>query len=80
MFDVAAQRLRDNLRNERRCTMLKMRLKGCPRCGGDLMPDRSDASDGTYGCLQCGRDFAAAEIAHRNVVRLPVSMPVPTAA
>jgi hypothetical protein len=44
------------------------------------MPDRSDASQGTYGCLQCGRDFVAAEITLRKVVRLPVSMPVPTAA
>jgi hypothetical protein len=60
--------------------MLKMRLKGCPRCGGDLMPDRSDASDGTYGCLQCGRDFPAAQISTTTVLRFQQPVAVPTAA
>jgi hypothetical protein len=33
---------------------MKMRLKGCRRCGGDLMPDGSDRSGLTMACLQCG--------------------------
>lgn len=39
---------------------MKMKLKGCPRCGGDLMPDESDRDGVTYACLQCGAEFAAA--------------------
>ena len=33
---------------------MKMRLKGCRRCGGDLMPDSSDRDGVTMSCLQCG--------------------------
>lgn len=33
---------------------MKMLLKGCRRCGGDLMPDRSDRDNRTLECLQCG--------------------------
>ena len=33
---------------------MKMRLKGCRRCGGDLMPDGSDRSGLSMACLQCG--------------------------
>ncbi|MBI5289167.1 MAG: hypothetical protein HY873_09375 [Chloroflexi bacterium] len=33
---------------------MRMRLKGCRRCGGDLMPDRSDREGLTMACLQCG--------------------------
>jgi hypothetical protein len=33
---------------------MKMRLKGCRRCGGDLMRDDSDRSGLTMACLQCG--------------------------
>jgi hypothetical protein len=58
-----------------------MRLKGCPRCGGDLLPDRSDPSASTYACLQCGRDFSAAAIAMSRVQRLiPAATPAPVAA
>lgn len=38
---------------------MKMRLKGCRRCGGDLMRDDSDRSGLTMACLQCVRFRAA---------------------
>jgi len=33
---------------------MKMLLKGCRRCGGDLLPDGDDREGLTYACLQCG--------------------------
>ena len=33
---------------------MKMILKGCRRCGGDLIPDRDDREHRTRACLQCG--------------------------
>jgi hypothetical protein len=33
---------------------MKMMLKGCRRCHGDLIPDRSDPEQRTMSCLQCG--------------------------
>jgi hypothetical protein len=33
---------------------MKMLLKGCRRCGGDLIPDRADREHRTMACLQCG--------------------------
>jgi hypothetical protein len=33
---------------------MKMMLKGCRRCKGDLMPDGSDRDGLTMTCLQCG--------------------------
>jgi hypothetical protein len=33
---------------------MKPRLKGCPRCGGDLFPDLSDPDQQVLTCLQCG--------------------------
>jgi hypothetical protein len=33
---------------------MKPRLKGCPRCGGDLFPDLSDPDQPVLTCLQCG--------------------------
>jgi hypothetical protein len=44
---------------------MKMMLKGCRRCGGDLMPDGSDREGRTMSCLQCGLE-----------VRLTVVSPV----
>ena len=35
---------------------MKMRLKGCRKCGGDLVPDRSDRDGLTMSCLQCGQE------------------------
>ena len=55
---------------------LKIRLKGCPRCAGDLMPDRSDASGNSYACLQCGREFSAALVAGRAVPASPMAVAV----
>jgi hypothetical protein len=36
---------------------MRMRLKGCRRCGGDLMPDKSDRDGLTMSCLQCGQEM-----------------------
>jgi hypothetical protein len=33
---------------------MKLKLKGCNHCGGDLVPDNYE-NDGTMICLQCGR-------------------------
>jgi len=33
---------------------MKMLLKGCRRCGGDLFPDREDREGHAFSCLQCG--------------------------
>jgi RNase P subunit RPR2 len=33
---------------------MKMMLKGCRRCKGDLMPDGTDRDGLTMTCLQCG--------------------------
>lgn len=33
---------------------MKVLLKGCTRCGGDLMRARADAETETVTCLQCG--------------------------
>lgn len=55
---------------------MKMMLKGCRRCGGDLMPDRSDRDGLTMYCLQCGIEvqFQAASRAFRvPAVRRPIA-------
>jgi hypothetical protein len=36
---------------------MKMRLKGCRKCGGDLVPDGSDRDGLTMSCLQCGQEM-----------------------
>lgn len=33
---------------------MKMVLKGCRRCGGDLFPDGEDREGRSMYCLQCG--------------------------
>jgi hypothetical protein len=33
---------------------MKVVLKGCPRCGGDLVPDRWDLDGREMCCVQCG--------------------------
>ena len=33
---------------------MKVMLKGCTRCGGDLMRAHADAQTETVTCLQCG--------------------------
>ncbi len=49
---------------------MKMLLKGCRRCGGDLMADQSDREQQTMGCLQCGLEVRLA------VVSRPFSIPI----
>ena len=41
---------------------MRVMLKGCTRCGGDLVRARTDAETETVTCLQCGseRDVAPA--------------------
>jgi len=34
---------------------MRLILKGCPRCGGDLFPEMTEAGEPTFLCLQCGR-------------------------
>ena len=36
---------------------MKIRLKGCRRCGGDMVHDRSDREGLTMSCLQCGQEM-----------------------
>jgi len=40
---------------------MKSRLKGCPRCGGDLFPDLSDGEGAWFACLQCGASVPAGD-------------------
>jgi uncharacterized Zn finger protein (UPF0148 family) len=40
---------------------MKMVLKGCHRCGGDLFPDGEDRDGRTLYCLQCGLNVRVAE-------------------
>jgi len=35
---------------------MKVLLKACARCGGDLMRSRPDAETETLTCLQCGAE------------------------
>ena len=35
---------------------MKVLLKACTRCGGDLMRSRPDAETETLTCLQCGAE------------------------
>ena len=35
---------------------MQMLLKGCRRCGGDLIPDRTDREGRSLTCLQCGHE------------------------
>lgn len=39
---------------------MKMILKGCSRCGGDLLPDRWDLEGQDMCCVQCGHTASAA--------------------
>ena len=40
---------------------MKMVLKGCRRCGGDLFPDGEDREGHTFYCLQCGLSVRSGE-------------------
>lgn len=58
---------------------MKMRLKGCRRCGGDLFPDQSDRQGVTMSCLQCGLEVrfrivgATAGLPAREAQQRPVA-------
>ncbi|MCX6020581.1 MAG: hypothetical protein NTZ05_02415 [Chloroflexi bacterium] len=43
-----------------------MWLKACPKCGGDLMLEKS-LWERTISCIQCGRTLRAEEEAHLGV-------------
>ena len=50
-----------------------LRLKGCPRCGGDLLIDR-EYEEHTEACIQCGyRNYAdtVKKPVRRKSVRAP---------
>ena len=47
-----------------------MMLKGCKRCGGDLVQARDDYIEKTLTCLQCGHSIDAALAPERNVQEL----------
>ena len=36
---------------------MKLRLRACRRCGGDLIPDDSDPYTRIFICLQCGSEL-----------------------
>jgi hypothetical protein len=40
---------------------MKMVLKGCRRCGGDLFPDGDDREGRSMYCLQCGLTLRVGE-------------------
>jgi hypothetical protein len=52
---------------------MKIRLKGCRRCGGDLVHDRSDREGLTMSCLQCGQEMRLRPVS--NVFQLPSLKP-----
>ena len=56
---------------------MKMRLKGCRKCGGDLVPDGSDRDGLTMSCLQCGQEMHLRPV--RGQFRLAMA-PLPPAA
>ena len=40
---------------------MKIRLKGCKRCGGDMVPEGSDRFGPSMICLQCGAEVMLAK-------------------
>ena len=60
---------------------MTMRLKGCPRCSGDLFPDGSDREARTYACLQCGYEQTVYAGTLARIIAARVMSPaVPSAA
>ncbi len=49
---------------------VKLQLRACPRCGGDLFPER-DMDEWELVCLQCGRRATAVPGAFTPRARLP---------
>jgi hypothetical protein len=59
---------------------MKMRLKGCRRCGGDMFPDGTDREGRTLTCLQCGLEVRFRVVAATDVGRPGTTPPAPVAA
>lgn len=59
---------------------MKMLLKGCRRCGGDLFPDRDDRERRTFSCLQCGLSVRLAPVSRPFTIRRPTAPATPRAA
>jgi hypothetical protein len=53
---------------------MKLILKGCPRCGGDLMPDRWDLDGEDMCCVQCGHSVAGALVREVRSTYRPVAV------
>jgi NADH pyrophosphatase NudC (nudix superfamily) len=52
---------------------MNMMLKGCRRCGGDLIPDGGDREGRTMTCLQCGHESYLRVVS--PVFRMPAPRP-----
>ena len=53
------------------------KLKGCPRCKGDLYLDRNELEDEEAYCLQCGyRRFVGTSLF--DITRPWISVPMPS--
>ena len=50
---------------------MKVMLKACARCGGDLLRSRPDPETETLTCLQCGaeRDVIPGDASHDQYAR-----------
>lgn len=61
---------------------MKMRLKGCKRCGGDLVRDGSDREGLTMSCLQCGQEVHLRPVSNTFTLGAPLlaARPAATAA
>jgi DNA-directed RNA polymerase subunit RPC12/RpoP len=60
---------------------MKVMLKGCTRCGGDLVRARIDAETESVTCLQCGyeRDVAIGNAWVRQVLQQTSKLEAPSA-
>lgn len=57
---------------------MKVVFKGCPRCNGDLVPDRYDTDGQDMVCVQCGYE-APMVLVRRAAPTLVSSNPRPAA-
>jgi hypothetical protein len=55
---------------------MNIRLRGCRRCGGDLLPDRSDREGLTMSCLQCGVEVRLRPVSASFRLTIPQQAPV----
>ena len=60
---------------------MKIVLKGCRRCGGDLFPGGDDHDGRTLACLQCGLSIRLVPASRSFMpARVPGTPPRPRAA